>query len=48
METTQSWMLVFNAHNKTLEISTLGGDLFEIIQPLGVITILGIVISPGL
>jgi alpha-glucosidase len=45
-ETTQSRTLVFNAHDKTLEISTSGEDLFEIVQPLGVITILGIDRAP--
>jgi alpha-glucosidase len=45
-ETTQSRTLVFNAHDKTLEISTSGEDLFEIVQPLGIITILGIDRAP--
>ncbi len=45
-ESTQSRTLVFNAHDKTLEISTSGEDLFEIVQPLGVITILGIDKAP--
>lgn len=45
-ETTQSRTLVFNAHDKTLEIYTSGEDLFEIVQPLGVITILGIDRAP--
>jgi alpha-glucosidase len=29
-ETTQSQTLVFNAHDKTLEISTSGEDVFEV------------------
>jgi alpha-glucosidase len=41
-ETTQSWTVVFNAHDKTLEISGSAEDFFEIVQPLGVISILGI------
>lgn len=45
-ETTQSRTLVFNAHGKTLEISTSGEDLFEIVQPLSVVTILGIDRAP--
>lgn len=45
-ETTQGRTLVFNAHGKTLEISTSREDLFEIRQPLGVITILGIDRAP--
>lgn len=45
-ETTQSRTLVFNSHDKTLEISTSGEDLFEIVQPIGVITILGIDRAP--
>jgi alpha-glucosidase len=45
-ETTQSRTLVFNAHDKTLEISTSGEDLFKIVQPLGVLTILGIDKAP--
>jgi len=47
-ETTESRTLVFNAHDKTLNISTPGGDIFEIVQPLGVITILGIERAPKL
>jgi alpha-glucosidase len=45
-ETTQSRTLVFNAHDKTLKISTSREDLFDIVQPLGVITILGIDKAP--
>lgn len=45
-ETTPSRMLVFNAHDRKLEISTSGEDLFGIVQPLGLITILGIDRAP--
>jgi alpha-glucosidase len=45
-DTAQSRTLVFNAHDKTLEISTSGEDPFEIVQPLGVITVLGIDKAP--
>ena len=45
-ESTQSRTLVFNAHDKTLKISTSGEDLFVIAQRLGVITILGIDRAP--
>jgi alpha-glucosidase len=45
-ETTQSRTLVFNAHDKTPENSTSGEDVFEVVQPLGVITILGIDRAP--
>jgi alpha-glucosidase len=45
-ETTLSRALVFNAHDKTLEISTSGENLFKVVQPLGVITILGIDRAP--
>ena len=45
-ETTLSRTLAFNAHDKKLEISTSGEDLFEIAQPLGAITILGIDRAP--
>jgi alpha-glucosidase len=41
-ETTQSRTLVFNAHDKHLEISHSGEGVFEVVQPLGVVTILGI------
>ncbi len=45
-ETTQRRMLVFSANDKILEIFTSGEGLFEVAQPLGVITILGIDRAP--
>ncbi len=45
-ETTQSRTLVFNAHDKTLETFTSGEGLFKVVQPLSVITILGIDRAP--
>jgi alpha-glucosidase len=46
-ETTQSRTLVFNAHDKHLEILHSGEGVFEVVQPLGVITILGVDRAPG-
>jgi alpha-glucosidase len=45
-ETTESRTLVFNAHDKRLEILHSGEGIFEVVQPLGVITILGIDRAP--
>ena len=45
-ETTRSRTLVFNAHDRALEISTSREDLFEIVQPISVVTILGIDRAP--
>jgi alpha-glucosidase len=45
-ETTQSRTLVFNAHDKHLEILHSGEGVFEVVQPLDVITILGIDRAP--
>ena len=45
-ETTESRTLVFNVHDKRLEILHSGEGVFKVIQPLGVITILGIDRAP--
>jgi alpha-glucosidase len=45
-EATHSRTLVFNAHDKHLEILQSGEGVFEVVQPLGVITILGIDRAP--
>lgn len=45
-ESTQSRTLVFNAHDKQLEIVHSGEGVFEVIQPLNVITVLGIDRAP--
>jgi len=45
-ETTQSRTLVFNAHDKYLEILHSAEGVYEVVQPLGVITILGINRAP--
>ena len=45
-ERTASRTLVFNVHDKHLEISGSGEGVFDVVQSLGVITILGIDRAP--